>query len=119
MNKFRIFLSSPGDCADERKAVHDIAARLNADPLVNTFTHIEVIAWDQGEGIPLELLASPQSSVNKHLSPPEECDLFLGIFHCRPVNSGNGMAALFRQAASTNSIVPGKPGGVAPHDRKC
>lgn len=83
MNLFRIFLSSPGDCVAEREAVHEIAAHLNADPLVNSFIHIKVVAWDQGEGIPLELLSSPQASVNTHLLPPEQCEVFIGIFHCR------------------------------------
>ncbi len=60
-----------------------MAARLNADPLVHNFAHIEVVAWDQGHGIPLELLASPQTSVDKHLPTPESCDVFIGIFNCR------------------------------------
>lgn len=83
MRPFLLFLSSPGDCADERQAVHDVAARLNADPLVRSFTHVEVVAWDQGHGIPLELLASPQTSVDSHLPAPESCDVFIGIFKCR------------------------------------
>lgn len=80
---FRIFLSSPGDCAEERAAVHEVASRLNADPLVSSFTQIEVVAWDWGAGVPLEALASPQASVNKHLALPEDCDVFVGIFCCR------------------------------------
>ncbi len=63
MQPFRLFLSSPGDCGEERQAVHDSAGRLNADPLVSHFTRIEVVAWDQGQGIPLELLTS--EAVNK------------------------------------------------------
>lgn len=83
MHPFLVFLSSPGDCVEERQAAHDVAARLNADPLVSTFAHVEVVAWDQGHGIPLELLASPQTSVNNHLPAPEFCDVFIGIFNCR------------------------------------
>lgn len=83
MQPFRLFLSSPGDCGEERQAVHDIAGRLNADPLVSHFTRIEVVAWDQGKGIPLELLTSPQASVDRHLPAPEACDVFIGIFKCR------------------------------------
>lgn len=83
MTPYRIFLSSPGDCTDERAATHEIVARLNADPLVASFAHVEVVAWDWGTGVPLEALASPQSSVNEHLSLPEDCDLFLGIFRCK------------------------------------
>ena len=83
MHPFLIFLSSPGDCTEERQAVHDVATRLNADPLVSAFAHVEVVAWDQGHGIPLELLASPQTSVDKHLPTPESCDVFVGIFNSR------------------------------------
>ncbi len=83
MTTFRIFLSSPGDCAEERAALHEIASRLNADPLVTSFTQVEVIAWDWGAGIPLEALASPQASVNNRLTLPEDCDVFVGIFRCK------------------------------------
>lgn len=83
MSTFRIFLSSPGDCAEERDAVHEIASRLNADPLVSSFIRVEVVAWDWGTGVPLEALASPQESVNRHLALPEDCDVFVGIFRCR------------------------------------
>lgn len=80
---YRIFLSSPGDCVEERSAVHAVLARVNADPLVSVFTRLEVVAWDWGAGVPLEALSSPQMSVNKHLPNPDDCDLFLGIFNCR------------------------------------
>lgn len=80
---FRIFLSSPGDCTEERAAVHEIALKLNSDPIVNSFAQVDVVAWDWGVGVPLEALASPQVSVNNHLALPEDCDLFVGIFRCK------------------------------------
>jgi hypothetical protein len=83
MASYRIFLSSPGDCTNERTAVHEIVARLNADPMVSSFAQVEVVAWDCGAGVPFEALASPQSSVNERLPLPEDCDLFLGIFRCK------------------------------------
>ncbi len=83
MSTFRIFLSSPGDCAEERVAVHEIALRLNDDPLVSSFTNIEIAAWDWGAGVPLDALCSPQESVNKHLKLPEDCDLVICIFRCK------------------------------------
>lgn len=83
MIPYRIFLSSPGDCVEERSTVHAVVVRMNADPLVSGFTHLEVIAWDWGAGVPLEALSSPQTSVNRHLPTPDDCDLFLGIFNCR------------------------------------
>lgn len=83
MLRFKIFLSSPGDCEEERCALHGIASRLNADPLISSFTRIEVAAWDWDAGVPLEALASPQESVNNHVFLPEDCDLFVGIFRCK------------------------------------
>ncbi len=83
MTAYRIFLSSPGDCASERNLVHEVVGRLNADPLVSTVVRLEVVAWDWGAGVPLAALSSPQSSVNRHLPTPDDCDLFLGIFNCR------------------------------------
>ena len=83
MSPFLVFLSSPSDCAKERAAVREIASRLNADPLVSSFTRIDVAAWDWGAGVPLEALCSPQESVNRHLPLPEDCDLFVGIFRCK------------------------------------
>jgi hypothetical protein len=44
MSSFRIFLSSPSDCTEERAVLHEIASRLNADSLVLSFTQIEVVA---------------------------------------------------------------------------
>jgi hypothetical protein len=83
MRMIRIFLSSPGDCQGERAAVHAVKARLNADPLVTDFARLEVVAWDWAAGVPLDALASPQVSINRHLSTPEACDIFVGIFRYR------------------------------------
>ncbi len=83
MRTIRIFLSSPGDCIDERNATHEVVATLNADPLISSFSRIEVVAWDWSQGVPLDAISSPQVSVNNHLATPEECDVFIGISRCR------------------------------------
>lgn len=83
MRLVRVFLSSPGDCHAEREATHGVVARLNADPVVASFARVEVVAWDWGVGVPLDALASPQMSVNRHLLVPEDCEVFVGIFRCR------------------------------------
>jgi hypothetical protein len=83
MKLLKIFLSSPGDCNAERNAIHQLVTRLNADPLVAVFAHLEVVAWDWGAGVPFDALCSPQGSVNEHLPTPEFCDLFVGIFRHR------------------------------------
>lgn len=83
MFTLRIFLSSPGDCTAERAIVHEITSHLNIDPLVSSFARVKVVAWDWGAGIPLEALATPQESVNRHLALPEDCEVFIGIFQCK------------------------------------
>lgn len=80
MTEFRIFLSSPEDCAAERDATRKVVAKLNADPLIFSFAQVEVAAWDWGHGIPFDALKSPQASVNEHVATPENCDVFVGVF---------------------------------------
>lgn len=83
MNPYRIFLSSPGDCKAERKAVGAVILKLNADPLVQKIARLELIAWDLGQGIPMDATLPPQASVNENVAVPESCDLFVGIFRAR------------------------------------
>jgi len=83
MKTYKIFLSSPGDCDDERNIVQEVVSKLNSDPLVSSKLHIDVEAWDWNGGVPLELLYSPQASVNKHLTLPEDCDLVIGCFKAK------------------------------------
>ncbi|WAW10370.1 ATP-binding protein [Oxalobacter vibrioformis] len=83
MKTIRIFLSSPGDCKDERTSVHELAKELNQNPVFGNFIQLEVIAWDWNYGIPLEAHYSPQTSVNAFLPVPESCEIFVGIFRYR------------------------------------
>lgn len=83
MRSIKIFLSSPGDCAEERKVAHEVVGKLNDDPLVKRFATLEVVAWDWQGGIPMEAHQSPQTSVNQRLSVPEVCEVYVGIFRCR------------------------------------
>ena len=83
MKNVRIFLSSPGDCPDERAAVHAVVELINQDPVVATFAHLSVVAWDWGAGVPLDALNSPQVSVNSSMPVPEACNVFIGVFRCR------------------------------------
>lgn len=83
MRSIRIFLSSPGDCAAERQAVHAVVRKLNDDSVVRSFATLEVVAWDWQGGIPMEAHQSPQTSVNQRLPVPESCEVYVGIFRCR------------------------------------
>ncbi len=83
MRSIRIFLSSPGDCAEERAAAHEVVQKLSDDPVVRGFATLEVIAWDWNGGIPMEAHQSPQTSVNQRLPVPEACEVYVGIFRSR------------------------------------
>lgn len=83
MRSIKIFLSSPGDCAEERQAAHEVARKLNDDPLVQHCAKLEVVAWDWQGGIPMEAHQPPQTSVNQRLPVPEACEVYVGIFRCR------------------------------------
>ncbi len=43
--RIRIFLSSPGDVADERRAVRLVIERLRTDPLLRERVDLQVVAW--------------------------------------------------------------------------
>lgn len=82
MKLLQLFLSSPGDCRDERDAVHEVVRKINAD-FESVGVQIKIVAWDSGYGVPLEAMASPQASVNSYLPTPEDCEIFIGIFKTR------------------------------------
>jgi hypothetical protein len=61
---FRVFLASPGDVGEERRAVYEVASRLPYDPLLRGKVTFEIVAWDGPDGgIPLYANLDPQSSI--------------------------------------------------------
>lgn len=79
-----LFLSSPGDCARERRAVERVVGKLLRDPYLKDRFHLQVEAWDtDGRTVPLVATRPPQESVDRAVKRPEDCDLFVGIFRGR------------------------------------
>lgn len=80
----RIYVSSPGDVADERIALVEVVRRLEYDPFVGDIANLRVVSWDN-EVAPVPMLASepPQSSVNTMLARPSECDVFVAVLWSR------------------------------------
>jgi hypothetical protein len=76
IREIQIFLSSPGDVAEQREIVTSLIERLSHDPLIAEHFRISVVAWDTaGSSVPLSANQTPQASVNEYLAWPRDCDL--------------------------------------------
>ncbi len=77
----RVFVSSPGDVADERGLARAVVDSLPRDDrALRGRVALELVAWDQGP-VPLPMLAdrTPQASVNAGMPRPSECDIVVVI----------------------------------------
>jgi len=80
----RIFLSSPGDVADERALALQVIEQMPYDPLLRGKVTFEVVAWDKpGAGTPMLATMTPQEAINQGLPRPSECDIVVVIFWAR------------------------------------
>lgn len=84
----RIFLSSPGDVAEERTLAREVLQRLQRSPLLKGKVDIDVVSWDDPDApAPMFATLTPQEAVNRGLPKPSECDLtvvILGRAWARP-----------------------------------
>lgn len=76
-----LFLSSPGDCQQEREAVRSVVAKINTDPACRRDEVQFVI--EESTGVPYSSATSPQRDVDSYRKLPSECDLYLCIFRNR------------------------------------
>jgi Domain of unknown function (DUF4062) len=77
----RIFLSSPGDVAEERQLARDLIERLNKDHLLKERVRLEAVSWDDPDAqtsMPVNL--TPQEAVNRGLAKPSDCDIVVVLF---------------------------------------
>ncbi|MCL4250314.1 MAG: hypothetical protein KJ065_19345, partial [Anaerolineae bacterium] len=80
----RIFLSSPGDTADERTIARGVFDTLRYDPLLRKRVELEVIAWDDPHGdTPFIATLTPQQAIDRGLPKPSECDIVVVILWSR------------------------------------
>jgi hypothetical protein len=76
----RIFLSSPGDVAAERKVAREVLNDLQADPLLRDEVHFEIIAWeDPTSRVLMPAPLTPQQAINQGLPKPSEADAVIVI----------------------------------------
>ena len=82
--QIRVFLSSPGDVADERGLAHKVAAELSAEPFLRDRAVVRVVSWDD-PAAPAPMLAdrTPQASVSRARRKPSECDIVVVILWTR------------------------------------
>ena len=65
---FRIFLSSPGDVADERALARRALQNLLNQPFIRNRASVQIVAWDNPEaGTPLFANLTPQEAINRQL----------------------------------------------------
>lgn len=76
----RVFLSSPGDVAEERRVARRVLEKFSRRPLLLNKVTIDVVSWDDPEA-PVPMLANltPQDSVNRARPTPAECDFTIVI----------------------------------------
>ena len=75
----RLFLSSPADVNEERRAAREVIGELAARPAYRRLK-LDVVAWDDpGARIPMLANETPQQSVNNRLPPPSLCDIVIVI----------------------------------------
>ena len=76
----RVFLSSPGDVAEERRLARQVLERLPRRPLLRGKITLEVVSWDDPDA-PTPMLANltPQDAVNRGSPTPAICDLTVVI----------------------------------------
>lgn len=80
----RIFLSSPGDVADERGLALQVIERLVYEPELRGRVTLEAIAWDKpGASAPMLATMTPQQAINEGLPRPSECDIVVVILWAR------------------------------------
>jgi HEAT repeat protein len=84
IRQVRVFLSSPGDVADERQLARDVIRDLVAEPFLRERAMVKIVAWDD-PAAPVPMLGdrTPQESVNRFLPKPSECDIVVVVLWSR------------------------------------
>ncbi len=94
--RLRIFLSSPGDVAEERRIAREvIESVLPQRPALRGKAGFEIIAWDHPDGdVAMPAGLTPQEAINRGLAKPSACDLTIVILWGR---MGSPLPAEYRK----------------------
>ena len=80
----QIFLSSPGDVADERGLARQVLQSLPKEVSFAGKIHIDEISWDDpGNPVALDARFTPQEAINRERPKPSECDVVVVILWAR------------------------------------
>lgn len=80
----RVFLSSPGDVAEERRRAREVMETLEAGHLLRGRVRFDIVAWDdERAAVPMDGRETPQTSVNRYAGRPADCDLTLVVLWSR------------------------------------
>lgn len=101
---FRIFLSSPGDVAEERRIAREVIETvLPQRPALRGRASFEVVAWDHPSGdVGLAAGLTPQEAINQGLAKPSECDLTIVILWGR---MGSPLPAAYRKPDGSRYLL--------------
>ncbi len=84
LRPIRIFLSSSGDVAAERKIALEVIELLQYESKFKDSVFFEAVAWDwPGAGAPVLANKTPQVAIEAGLPKPAECDIVIAIFWAR------------------------------------
>ena len=82
--KLRVFLSSPGDVADERGLARQVLARLPQEAQFRGRVLIEEVSWDNPAApVPLAAQLTPQEAINQGSPKPADCDVVVVVLWAR------------------------------------
>ena len=96
MRRIRIFVSSPGDCVDERRVLDEVVDRINKSDGDRAGFFLQAITWE-GDVVPR--IGPPPQTVVDDQTPI--CEIYLGIMSARFGGDGtreSGTEHEFRQA---------------------
>jgi hypothetical protein len=68
----KVFLASPGDLTDERRAAKHVVDTFNKQWADHLGIHVELVGWEDT----VSRFGRPQESINRDL---DQCELFIGI----------------------------------------
>jgi formylglycine-generating enzyme required for sulfatase activity/energy-coupling factor transporter ATP-binding protein EcfA2 len=80
----RVFISSPGDVAEERAIALKVLDQMPYTPTLRGKITIEVVAWDKpGGDSPMLATMTPQEAINRNLPTPSDCDIVVVMLWSR------------------------------------
>ncbi len=82
--QLRVFISSPGDVADERNLAREVLHTLPNDPVYRGCIGIEAVSYDDpGDPVAMAAHLTPQAAINVERPKPSQCDVVIVILWSR------------------------------------